>query len=245
MFDAARCKPAAEPESKPQTAYTLGHQTSKQCVMLSRLTAVLFADTYVSAVFLSAPDEDFWKGIPVIKLGDFGVACDEVDAQKGLGTLPWQAPVSSSDGVSSCSTDLVQEQRGHTSDPYSPNLITTASDLWAVGRLIYCLMTLDEGDVLTEQNLDDEEEFPFMAEDIPDIYPDALIDLVESCLRNEAEKRPAVDELWTEIRKHTADPGQSVRGMPMNLRPSSADEMILFDSGEPKFDEVEVEAEDL
>ncbi|SMR41281.1 unnamed protein product [Zymoseptoria tritici ST99CH_1E4] len=180
-------------------------------------------------IFLSAPDEDFWKGIPVIKLGDFGVACDEVDAQKGLGTLPWQAP----------------EQRGHTSDPYSPNLITTASDLWAVGRLIYCLMTLDEGDVLTEQNLDDEEEFPFMAEDIPDIYPDALIDLVESCLRNEAEKRPAVDELWTEIRKHTADPGQSVRGMPMNLRPSSADEMILFDSGEPKFDEVEVEAEDL
>lgn len=67
---------------------------------------------------------------------------------------------------------------------------------------------------------------PFRAE-AETIYPQALLDLIEACLKRDAPERPTADRLWKAIHDEVGKM-KGLKGLPMKMQPAPPDEVRLL-----------------
>ncbi|GAB7366802.1 hypothetical protein MBLNU230_g0754t1 [Neophaeotheca triangularis] len=164
----------------------------------------LHLDVKPANIFLqSNAKDDTWPGLPQVKLGDFGLAInstlndqDNPRKMQGCGTRGFRAP----------------EQRSPRADP--TDTITPQSDIWAVGRVAECLMTLNAKptDATWGQDLDRAREEYFNS------YSGTLREIVDMCLSMEPSGRPTPPELDDVVRNWTMFQGDGGDGTLMRYR---------------------------
>ncbi|GAB7322030.1 hypothetical protein MBLNU13_g03080t1 [Cladosporium sp. NU13] len=143
---------------------------------------IIHRDLKPSNIFLAAPLSKTSRGIPVCKLGDFGLAVPRKyeplrnpEDMRGAGTPGWKAP----------------EYNRYPQDFEIYHELSSATDVWAIGRVILALMELpirrlpvvrydgeDEGRVVVQAKAQ-----------LVATYGEELYGLVEKCLEPDPENR--------------------------------------------------------
>lgn len=137
---------------------------------------IIHRDLRPSNVFLAAPLAESSRGIPLCKLGDFGITVprdyeplSNPEDMRGAGTTGWKAP----------------ECNSYPADPEHNHELTSATDIWAIGRIMLALMGLPTRTPLPTIRYDDDDEGHVIVEEKAQLaatYGVELYDLVEKCL---------------------------------------------------------------
>jgi len=153
---------------------------------------IIHRDLKPSNIFLAAPLANTSRGIPVCKLGDFGLAVPREyeplgnpEGMRGAGTPGWKAP----------------EFNRYPQDLEVNHELSSATDIWAIGRVILALMELPTGrlpvvryDGENEGRVDVQAKSQLVA-----TYGEDLCGLVEKCLEPTPEDRIRAQNLLRAI----------------------------------------------
>ncbi|KJX98807.1 hypothetical protein TI39_contig390g00007 [Zymoseptoria brevis] len=155
---------------------------------------ILHRDIKTDNVFLGHSHGSIWPGMPMPKLGDFGLTLeiDDETALKGSGTDKYMAP-----------------ERRNFNDPsmveaLQDPVLCTSSDIWSVGRVMYSLMNLQRQNAPVVSELithpkTGEQWYNIEDRDFYAMTGPTLLRLVEHCLAIEPMGRPEPAQLWREI----------------------------------------------
>ncbi|KAK4504516.1 hypothetical protein PRZ48_005432 [Zasmidium cellare] len=152
--------------------------------------------------------EEFWPGIPVVKLGDFGLVVQTTAANARVrgaaGTKGFNAP----------------EQAGRS------QTAELASDVWGIGRTMLSLVNLDR-DPLNLLDTAGDLFFPPEANAAAQHkYSGRLLELIASCLQREPEDRRSISRLWADVQNHVGQ-RYGLRDHPLRTKKPDPDEMQL------------------
>lgn len=162
-------------------------------------TTILHRDIKPQNVFLGEVQADNWQGIPIAKLGDFGLVTrvgDQGAQSVGLGTRQYCSP---------------EQQHGANVPPMkdrNPDGMSAKSDLWAVARIILSLMNLEECDDIRPFRFDSLDDQLEIKENLRNSYSELLCTTVTNMLKMESRDRPSAADVWDTIqhRVNTAFP---------------------------------------
>ena len=180
---------------------------------------IIHNDLKPENIFLAKPLADFWAGIPVAKVGDFGLAellnSDRAQRQGG-GTTGYRAPEGCSypDG-----------------SPYQNNTVQDGcTDVWVVGRIMLSLMRLDNGRAARNQKVTLDNIFmPSVPQAQRANFPAAMVDLVHACLERDNVDRPSAFELWNSIQQEVGvRQGGGLFDRPLRMRERDPAELIFY-----------------
>lgn len=165
---------------------------------------IIHGDLMPSNVFLAAPLAASSRGIPVCKLGDFGItvprdyeSLSNPEDMRVAGTRGWKSP--------ECDSYPADFEHNHE--------LTSATDIWAIGRIMLALMELPVRYPLPKIRYDDEDEGHVIVkarDQLVATYGVELYDLVEKCLETTPEDRIAAQDLLRAIDRH-------LRNIPVTL----------------------------
>ncbi|SMY23180.1 unnamed protein product [Zymoseptoria tritici ST99CH_1A5] len=150
---------------------------------------ILHRDIKPANIFLSIPHTRIWPGIPMPKVGDFGLAVEIVygEAPSQSGTDLYMAPERLSDDNEEFLNALGSQLR------------CTSSEIWSIGRVMHDLMTLRRSDPKKPNAKQSLKSFPPEDEQYYSEEDPALLKLVKSCLVEHYISRPAAAALWGQI----------------------------------------------
>ncbi|KAF2168609.1 hypothetical protein M409DRAFT_21355 [Zasmidium cellare ATCC 36951] len=170
-------------------------------------------------VFLALADDTdgLWPGIPTPKLGDFGIVeqteLDNPLKYTGTGTPGYRAPET------------------YSRDPDRQAYIEFASDVWAIGLVMYCLVNLIERplqrDALEYSLEDNPTRFP-PAFDQDVTYTDDLLRTISRCLTQRPEDRIWIDDLWHDIHYQVATMEGNTGSVPKLRQPEDGEANFMF-----------------
>lgn len=169
----------------------LEHGDSEQ-LPVDNWTSIVHRDMKLANVFLSLPSETHYRGYPVPKLGDFGLAImlpgGKLSENDGLNTkgTPSNMPIEQW-------RELMDEQG--VSWPLTPK-----ANVWGVANVVASLLIRQEGfEELTEFKKHKE---PFFNASQAEQYSQALRDLIVDCMRYDPNRRPDLRRVLDVIRTH-------------------------------------------
>jgi serine/threonine protein kinase len=186
-------------------------------------TPILHRDIKPDNIFLGAAHEKIWPGMPMLKLGDFGLAV-EIDRRKPPGTSGTQSYTA-------------HERRKPNHPMFLEALRTpataTSSDIWSVGRVMHSLMNLHRQNTF---DLVEQKGMPVYTAGVKAFYranaPD-LLEMVEECLIIEPMQRPEAAVLWKDIQvKVGLHRDFSMTLPPLKTVALSLDEKVWFKQAE-------------
>ncbi|KAF2216807.1 hypothetical protein CERZMDRAFT_92879 [Cercospora zeae-maydis SCOH1-5] len=175
----------------------------------------LHRDLKPANIFLAKPASSIWRGIPVAKVGDFGLAVHSDDPrceEQGVGSPGYQAPEA--------------YEYPPNSPWYDSTNITAKADMWSVARTMLSLMTLNN-DRIESATLDDPVP-PRLPQSLWRHYSQDLIDLVHDCLEYDLRDRPSCQEAWHRIKREVDDEGPGLYGLSLKRQEIQEGEIILY-----------------
>ncbi|KAK3708763.1 hypothetical protein LTR37_011284 [Vermiconidia calcicola] len=107
--------------------------------------------------------------------------------------------------------------------PYS-----SASDVYAVGKIMMCLIKLENERDAPQPLYDGTDIDQRFDNDMEEVYDRALLDCVLDCLEPDPRNRPPVEKLWTYIQREVMKaPG--LRALPPKLRGLEEGDVLRFE----------------
>lgn len=156
---------------------------------------IIHRDIKPSNIFLAAPPTKTGRGIPVCKMGDFGITVPRdyeplpnPEEMCNAGTKGWRPP----------------EQQGYNDAEHRREL-SSATNVWAIGRIMLALIELKPRN-LPHVRYDDENEGHVLQSDeraaLMAYYGEAIYQLIEECLEPSPQDRIPADGLLNRIHQH-------------------------------------------
>lgn len=163
---------------------------------------IIHRDLKPNNIFLASPLAKTGRGIPVCKVSDFGLTVprdyDQLSNPEGMcraGTPGWKAP----------------EYHAYD-DPEHRFDLSSAVDVWAIGRIMLALIELTPGisPKLPDVRYGDENEGQALhseaKDDLVAIHGAELYRLVERCLEPHPDDRITAQQLLKDIHRHLSSP---------------------------------------
>ena len=154
---------------------------------------IIHRDIKPHNIFLAAPLAESGRGIPVCKVGDFGLTVpreyEPLSNPQGMwrsGSRGWKAP----------------EYNPYAEDSEHWHELTSATDIWAIGRIMLALMELPIRTPPPQVRYDDENDGNVVVEardQLVATYGEELYGLVEKCLQPEPDERIKAQNLLRAI----------------------------------------------
>jgi len=153
---------------------------------------IIHRDLKPENVFLALPVKD----IPVLRLGDFGIAVPEKYealsnpmGMLGAGTKGWRAPEQalSSGGI----------------EPIFP--LSSATNVWSIGRIMLALVELyprNPPEIDYSQPQKGRVERSPKEDELREFYGTKLLDLIDMCIESRADYRITAEDLLEQVRKY-------------------------------------------
>jgi serine/threonine protein kinase len=161
---------------------------------------IIHRDLKPANIFLAAPLAKAGRGIPVCKVGDFGLTVpreyEPLLNPEGMccaGTPGWKAP----------------EYNPYPEDLEIYHELSSATDIWAIGRIMLSLMELPIKSPPPVVRYDDEDEGHVVVEaraQLVATYGDELYDLVRKCLEPTPDDRIKARDLLRAIDRQLNNP---------------------------------------
>ncbi|KAK5134616.1 hypothetical protein LTR08_006272 [Meristemomyces frigidus] len=172
---------------------------------------IVHRDWKLANVFLAEPLESRYRGYPVPKLGDFGLAC-VIPQNKSQSTIPRT--------LGNCGTIGTRAVEQKT----RPDLVSSATNVWSVGFQIWGLIRLSTWS--TELDWDWTKgvrklEPDFRPEEKTN-YSKELLGLVDRCCAYNPKNRISFKDLLRDIRANTTGPNDLANGA--RAAPADSDE---------------------
>ncbi|KAK4504517.1 hypothetical protein PRZ48_005433 [Zasmidium cellare] len=168
-------------------------------------------------VFLALQDDKdgLWPGIPVPKLGDFGTVRESAPEDPRLhaarNTYGYRAP------EMFC--------RDNSREPQ----MQFSSDVWAIGRVMHCLVHLIEDPLqMPEYTLEDDPALYLAKFRQPAPYSDTLMGSIWDCLHQDPDARERIDVLWTDIQGEVGKMESHRRPARKHKQPEPGEAKLLF-----------------
>lgn len=157
---------------------------------------IIHRDLKPRNIFLAAPVAETGRGIPVCKVGDFGISVprdyeplSNPEDMQNAGTPGWKAP--------ECNPYPADSEHNHE--------LSSATDVWAIGRIMLALMELPVKFPLPKIRYYDEDEGHVIVKEKAQLaatYGVGLYNLVEKCLEPIPDDRIAAQDLLRAIDRH-------------------------------------------
>jgi serine/threonine protein kinase len=167
-------------------------------------TEVIHRDIKPGNIFLAAPLSKTGRGIPVCKLGDFGVAVPpeyrplrNPEDMRRAGTKGWRAP-----------------EQQYYEDAVHRRKLSSATNIWAVGRVMLALVELTHGEFPNQLpqvlygDRDNGVAFTNLQKkaDFDKIHGSMLYDIIFDCLKPVPQDRVTAEDLLRRIHSHIHSP---------------------------------------
>ena len=190
-------------EALAKAAYVLFHGKLPEVEKLHRWRKILHRDIKPHNVFLSHPNKETWRSIPVAKLGDFGMAipqAEEASQRPGHGTPVYMAP----------EQVLYFDENKLPMPAAAP--ISSAADVWSIGMTMLELMQL----LLNEESCTYlNKKTPSFSREALDAYPESLRLLVTQCPKFEPGERISVTSLYHAIEEEVTKSDRDAQSLPL------------------------------
>jgi serine/threonine protein kinase len=169
---------------------------------------IIHRDLKPGNVFLTAPLANTGRGIPLCKVGDFGLAVPRhyeplpnPERMCSAGSLGWKAP----------------EYNAYAEDLGIDYELSSATDIWAIGRIMLALMELTATRPPTIRYDDDGggQVIVEAKDELVSMYGEELYNLVEKCLDPLPDDRITARQLLRKIDRQLSNP---LVTLPLELR---------------------------
>lgn len=189
---------------------------------------IVHRDLKPSNIFLSLPLASNGGDIPIVKVGDFGIsvpedyeALENPYGMVGAGTRGWKAP---------------EFHRYYGDDDVPHHPLTSATDVWAIGRIMLALIELTPGvgkfkQLPDVQYNDDANGEVVHSKERPHLvkrYGKRMYELVDRCLRPQPDDRISADKLYKEIKQHLDETDSPLDRNGKRLSPQLAEDEYLM-----------------